>query len=307
MNSQNEDVHTKDGSVEAIRFRGTKKVSEMGKPLITIITSTYNAVKYLPSLIKSIREQSYGSIEWIIVDGASTDGTLHILQQNEDVIDRWISEPDKGIYDAWNKGVRLARGEWICFLGADDFLWDGQVMACIASHLIMLAPNIRVAYGRVVLVTEGGGNIGPVGEPWEKIKGRLWQAMCLPHQGVMHRRSLFEQYGKFDESFRIAGDYEFLLRELGRADAFFMPDIIVAGMRQGGISSDPKNSISLLLEARRAQKLHGRRWPGLIWIFAFVRSYIRKCLVVIFGRNLTSRLLDCYRRILGLPTYWTKL
>jgi glycosyltransferase involved in cell wall biosynthesis len=307
MNSQNEDVNADDGAIETTRFRGTKEVSEMGKPLITIITSTYNAAGHLPSLIKSIRQQTYGNIEWIVVDGASTDGTLDILQQNEDVIDHWVSEPDKGIYDAWNKGVRLAHGEWICFLGADDFLWDDQVMACIASQLVMLAQNIRVAYGRVILVAEDGKNIGPVGEPWEKIKGRLWQAMCLPHQGVMHRRSLFEQYGEFDESFRIAGDYEFLLRELGRADAFFMPNIIVAGMRQGGVSSNPKNSTILLLEARRAQKLHGRRWPGLIWVSALVRSYIRKWLVVTLGGNLTSRLLDLYRRILGLPTYWTKL
>jgi hypothetical protein len=312
MNGLVEDVHD-DGAIGDVklmggaRFRGTKKVSEGGKPLITIITSTYNAAEHLPGLIRSIREQTYDNIEWVVVDGVSKDGTLDILRKNEDVIDYWASEPDKGIYDAWNKGVRLAQGEWICFLGADDFLWNGNVMTGIASRLATLSQDIRVAYGKVMLVTEEGKNICAVGEPWKKIKSRCWQAMCLPHQGVMHRRVLFDQHGCFDESFRIAGDYEFLLRELRSADAFFISNLVIAGMRQGGISSNPKNSITLLLEARRAQKLHGRRWPGWIWVSALVRSYVRKCLVVTFGSRLTSRLLDVYRRILGLPSYWTKL
>ena len=98
-----------------LRLHGEEKHTRAGLPLITIITATYNAAQYLPRTIKSIREQTYENIEWIIIDGNSTDETIELIQQNEDVIDYWMSEPDAGIYDAWNKGISLARGEWIAF------------------------------------------------------------------------------------------------------------------------------------------------------------------------------------------------
>jgi cellulose synthase/poly-beta-1,6-N-acetylglucosamine synthase-like glycosyltransferase len=103
-----------------LRTQGYFKQSLPDKPLITIITSTYNAAEYLPRTIKSVREQTYTNIEWIIVDGNSKDNTVELIRQNEDVIDYWVSEPDSGIYDAWNKGVSLANGDWIAFLGAGD-------------------------------------------------------------------------------------------------------------------------------------------------------------------------------------------
>lgn len=275
-------------------------------PLITIIIAVFNGTKTLQQCIDSVANQTYPNKELIIIDGGSTDGTIDLLKKNNHHITYWISEPDRGIYNAWNKALAQAKGEWICFLGADDFFFNTRVLEQMAVHLAIIPANIRVAYSQVMLLNNDGKTLYPIGEPWGKIKERFKQVMCIPHQGVMHRRSMFEQNGKFDESFRIAGDYELLMRELKTGDAVFIPDLITTGMRQGGISSDPENTLVTMREIRRAQKMHGQQWPGWIWFAAMTRVYVRFFLWRILGENLTRKALDAYRRILGLPAYWTK-
>ena len=275
-------------------------------PLITVIVAVFNGAKTLQQCIDSVAHQSYPNKELIIIDGASNDGTVDLLKANNEQIKYWISEPDKGIYSAWNKGLSQAKGDWICFLGADDYFWDAQVLERMAAQLVMITPHIHVAYSQIMLLNNDGEILYPISEPWAKIKDRFQQVMCIPHQGVMHRRSLFELNGQFDESFRIAGDYELLLRELKKGDAIFIPDLITTGMRQGGISSDPANSLVSLREMRRAQQMHGQRLPSLIWLAAMARVYVRLLLWRILGEGVTRKVLDLYRRKMGLPSYWTK-
>lgn len=275
-------------------------------PLITVIVAVYNHVRTLQQCIDSVVRQTYPNKELIIIDGGSKDGTVDLLEENREQISYWISEPDRGIYNAWNKGLAQAHGEWICFLGADDFLWDAQVLERVAAQLVMIPPDIRVAYGQIMLLNNQGENLYPVGEPWKKVKERFKQIMSVPHPGLMHRRSLFEQHGNFDESFRIAGDYELLLRELKTADAFFISDIILAAMRQGGVSSDPANSLVGIRELRAAQRKNGQRWPGRIWLTAMANAYIRLLLWNLLGEHAARRILDLGRRIMGLPAFWTK-
>lgn len=276
-------------------------------PMISIIVATYNVVMTLQQCISSIVGQAYENIELIIIDGGSTDGTVELLEINNHLISYWISESDKGIYNAWNKGLLQAKGEWICFIGADDFILDTQVIERIAIQLAMIPSNINVAYGQIMLLNNFGENLYAIGEPWGKVKERFKQIMSIPHPGLMHRRSLFEQNGNFDESFRIGGDYELLLRELKTADAVFIPDIITVGMRQGGLSSSPSNSIETLLEARRAQKMHGLPIPSLIWMVAITRVYFRLQLWNMLGEKRGKKLIDWVRKISGLPAYWTKI
>jgi glycosyltransferase involved in cell wall biosynthesis len=275
-------------------------------PLITVVVAVYNGANTLQQCIDTVAQQTYANKELIIIDGGSNDGTVELLTENNNKIDYWISEPDQGIYNAWNKALTQVKGEWICFLGADDYLLDAQVLERMASELCQLPSEIRVAYGQVMLLSNEGAPLFSVGEPWSIIKDRFKQVMCIPHQGVMHRRSLFEQNGEFDESFRIAGDYELLLRELKKGDAIFIPDLITTGMRQGGISSDPENTLVTMREFRLAQKMHGQRLPGLIWLAAMVRVYVRLLIWRILGEGVTRKVLDLYRRMMGLPSYWTK-
>jgi GT2 family glycosyltransferase len=275
-------------------------------PLISIIVAVFNGVNTLQQCIDSISQQSYVNKELIIIDGGSTDGTLELLQENNEYISYWVSEPDKGIYSAWNKALVQAKGEWICFLGADDFFWNTQVLAELAEHLIIIPATIRVVYGKVMLLNQNGENIYLIGEPWEKVKKSFTQVMSIPHPSTLHHSSLFEQQGLFDESFRIAGDYELLLRELKTGDAVFISDIIMAAMRQGGISSTPENILLSLQEVRRAQRLHGQRFPSRLWLMAMARSTVRSFLWGVLGEKLTRKTLDLGRRVLGLPAFWTK-
>ncbi|MGZ4975872.1 MAG: glycosyltransferase family 2 protein [Methylobacter sp.] len=275
-------------------------------PLISIIIAVFNCAKTLQQCIDSVAQQTYANKELIIIDGGSKDGTVDVLESNGDKLGYWLSEPDNGIYNAWNKGLSQAKGEWICFLGADDFFWDAQVLERMAAQLATVPADIRVAYGQIMLLNNDGKNLYPIGEPWQGVKERFKQVMSIPHPGLMHRRGLFEQHGNFDESFRIGGDYELLLRELKAANAVFVPGLIMVGMRQGGLSSSPANSVESMWDIRRAQKMHGLRVPGLFWIMAMTRVYMRLILWSLIGEDMTRKFIDFGRKIKGLPPYWTK-
>lgn len=214
------------------------KKSVSNRPLITIITATYNAEKYLPAAIQSIREQTYDNIEYIIVDGGSTDSTLDIIKDNESIVDHWISEPDSGIYNAWNKGVRLSHGDWIAFLGADDRYLESAISQYVTLILDCNAPPPQYISSRVNLIL-GSTVLRTIGEKWK------WPTFCrymnVAHVGSLHHRSLFERYGSFDESYRASGDYEFLLRPRSNLVASYLNEITVS-MNVEGISNTNKIS-----------------------------------------------------------------
>jgi glycosyltransferase involved in cell wall biosynthesis len=274
-------------------------------PLFTIVVATHNARGTLQHCLDSIAGQSCESRELIVIDGASTDGTVDVLRANAAWITTWVSEPDTGLYDAFNKAVQRARGEWLLFLGADDFLVAPDVLTRVASHLEATPANVRVAYGRVRYVTRGGGYLYTAGVPWEVAGPRFRQVMSIPHQGVFHRRALFAQRGGFDTQFKIGGDYELLLRELKSNPAMFL-DFDVAGMRQGGVSSDLSNSMTIIREMRLAQRNNGISRPGPLWILASLRVRLRLLLWRLLGERVTRRLLDAGRAATGHPPHWTK-
>lgn len=274
-------------------------------PLITIIVAVHNGVATLQQCIDSVAEQSYPSKELIVIDGGSVDGTVELIEASSRKIDYWISEPDLGIYNAWNKGLIKAKGEWICFLGADDYLSNAKILEHIAAQLVSIPSDIRVVYGKIMLLNAEGVELYPEGQPWEEVKERFKQVMCIPHPAVMHRRNLFVRSGPFDESFRIAGDYELLLRELKTNDAHFVHDVVMTVMRQGGVSTDPKNTLLRLREVRLAQQKNRLPWGG-VWLMALIRAYIRLSLWNLLGQAKARTILDFGRRLMGLPAYWTK-
>ena len=273
---------------------------------ITIVIATYNAEKTLQKCIDSFVYQTYRNKQLIIIDGASTDTTLSIIKANQSHISFYLSEPDNGIYSAWNKAIKHATGNWICFLGADDYFYNERVLEEISIELAILAPDTRVVYGQVMLIDALGEPIFAVGESWQKAGKLFAKLMSIPHPGTMHHKSLFADYGEFDESFKIAGDYEFLLRELKTAQAHFMPNLTTVCMQLGGISSNPSNTIKQLIEVRIAQKKHGDYWPSFAWLMAYSRPYIRITLFKIVGEKLARRILDYLRSLSGKSAYWTK-
>jgi glycosyltransferase involved in cell wall biosynthesis len=268
------------------------------KPIFSIIVAVFNGAETLQQCIDSVAQQTYPNKELIIIDGNSTDETTDIVKANQEKISYWISEPDQGIYHAWNKGLTKVKGDWICFLGADDYLWNQLVLEKMAEQLQTLSTHIRVAYGRIMIIDSEGNNLYTLGAPWNSIKERFKNFMCIPHPGSMHRRNLFDQHGPFDESFRIAADYEFLLRELPKGDAFFMPDIIVAGMRQGGVSSASVNLLLAYDEIRRAQRMHEHVTPWLLRFTGFISVNIRLFLIKIFGEAKVRKIINQSKKII---------
>lgn len=275
-------------------------------PFISIIVAVYNGRSTIQQCINSVAQQTYLYKELIVIDGGSIDGTVELIKGNSSHLNYWISEPDRGIYNAWNKGLAQAKGGWICFLGADDYFWDDTVLERMASQLATLPVSIRVAYGQIALVDANGEVIRKVGEPWKLAKKCFNQFMCIPHVGTMHRSELFERHGKFDETFRIAGDYELLLRELKTGDAAFIPNIIVAGQRLGGISTDTTYYLPSLQETWRAQRMSGKLLPSKYLINKIAIEYFRRLLWMVCGEKLARKLLDLRRRSKGLPPHWTK-
>lgn len=282
-------------------------MATMDSPFITIIVAVFNGVDTLEKCLASISTQSYARKQLIVIDGGSTDGCIDTLKRYASVIDYWVSESDSGIYHAWNKALRHARGDWVCFLGADDFFWQSDVLEQMAPFLAAAYPGTRVVYGQIATVNRTGTIVQRLGDYWETARRLMPQLMAVPHAGLMHHRSLFEEHGQFDESFRIAGDYELLLRELLANDASFIPNLITVGMREGGISSQPGNTILMLKECRRAQKSHGLIRPGMRWLLALAMAYIRSSIWKAFGREYGSRLIDGIRVLFGKTPYWSQL
>jgi glycosyltransferase involved in cell wall biosynthesis len=273
---------------------------------ISIVVAVRNGASTLDRCLRSIAGQSHANREIVVVDGASTDGSVDIVRRHADCIAFWSSEQDRGIYHAWNKGLARAKAEWVCFLGADDYLWAPDVLERIAPVLARAYPPVRVVYGQVAVVNAQGAEMARAGEDWNSAKQRFPQIMCLPHTGLMHHRSLFDAHGAFDESYRIGGDYEMLLRELRGGEAQFVPGLVIAGMRHGGVSNDPAGSVKLLREFRRAQCAHGIPRAGRHWMTAYVKAQLRVWLWRLLGRRVASRVFDLGRLISGKDAYWTR-
>jgi len=219
------------------------------QPLVTVITAVFNGNDCIANCLDSVLNQDYPHVEHIILDGGSNDGTLETLLGYDDRVALWISEPDRGVYDAWNKGLKLARGEWIAFLGADDIYLEGA----ISTYLALASENPEAEFLSSRACLDHPTGYAPVfGGPWEW--PRFSSAMSTIHVGTMHRRSLFERYGEFDTSYRIAADYEYLLRAREHLRAAFTPATTVV-MRAGGLS----DSTAGLYEARRAKVTSGVR------------------------------------------------
>jgi glycosyltransferase involved in cell wall biosynthesis len=243
-------------------------------PLITVITVTYNAARMLEQTILSVINQDYPNVEFIIIDGGSNDGTLDILRKYEHAIDYWVSEPDKGIFDAWNKGVSLSSGDWVAFLGADDIYLDGALDAYAAA----IARNDDTAPDYIssrVNLMKGDKIVRVIGRRWN------WRAfnkyMNVAHAGSLHHVRLFEKWSGFNLNYRICGDYELLLRPGAdlRADYFDQPTV---NMSIGGVSDANWRA---LLEMTRAKVHTGGRNIVLSYVefgIAFVKWHIRRWL-----------------------------
>lgn len=204
-------------------------------PLITIITATYNAEGFLRDSIQSVLLQSYRNFEYIIIDGASTDGTVQILKEFNADISYWQSEPDSGLYDAWNKGIKKSSGEWILFIGADDKL----LPHALATYVEFINRNTNNVYdyisSKVHRINLDGSTESIVGKEWKW--ATFQKRMTTAHPGSFHSRKLFEVYGDYNTKYKIVSDYEILLRPREKLRAGFVNEVTVLMSTGGGFNA----------------------------------------------------------------------
>jgi glycosyltransferase involved in cell wall biosynthesis len=271
-------MNTTQANFGGLRLHGHQPSGSPEKPLVTIITAVYNAADCISFCIQSVLDQDYPNIEHIIIDARSSDGTLEIVRSFEDRLTYWVSEPDAGIFDAWNKGFYLARGEWIAFLGADDRYLPHAVTTYM--NLAQANPDALFLSSRAKLDHPSGW--APVfGGPWQW--PRFSQAMTTVHVGTMHHRKLFDLYGRFDTSYKIAGDYHFMLRAKDKFRSAFTPEVTVI-QRAGGES----DSTAGLYEAKRAKLELGVATPLAASIYlwkASLRFHVRRWVLRMYARR----------------------
>ena len=219
---------------------------------ISIITSVYNNVETIEDALQSVLAQTYENIEYVVVDGGSSDGTLELLQKYKDNIDVLVSEPDKGIYDGLNKGVALATGDVVAFLHSDDLYADENIVANIVEKF--QESDVDGVYGDLVYTPKD--DTQKILRYWKSKdfeEGMLAQGWMPAHPTLFLKKSVYDEYGTFDLSFKIAGDYDFMLRVLsGGIRVAYLPTVFYK-MRVGGESNKSlKNIIQKSKEDLRA-------------------------------------------------------
>lgn len=280
----------------------------MGKaaPRISVITATFNAAAHLPHTIRSLREQTTRDFEWVVADGNSSDGTQDLLRENEDVIACWISERDQGIYDAWNKACRMARGEWIIFLGAGDELVAPTTLAECMKHLEAVSADTTVVYGRQVLLSPIGRTpLETIGVPWAQMRGKwdIGRPALPPHGATFQRKCLFADAQPFDLRFPIASDSHFLLRAILRQAPVFIPvDVTRAPM--GGVSFRLGTARQVGREIAAIDRDLGLTPPLSVRLHEVLRIAVIS-LLNLLPQKMAHRLADFIRLFFGQTRRWT--
>jgi len=211
----------------------SRKITEVkailkGKPLITVVTVVFNGENFLEETIQSVINQTYDNIEYMIIDGGSTDGTVNIIKKYEDKISYWVSEPDNGIYDAMNKGINLATGQWINFMNAGDIFYSDRVVEEIFDNQQY---QVEIIYGDYL--ADHGSFMESVAA---KNIDKLWQGMAFCHQSTFIDAQ-YHKKNKYSLQYSISGDFNFFYGALKNKARFKHIDKIVSIFSCDGMSS----------------------------------------------------------------------
>jgi len=241
---------------------------------ISLITVCYNAEQTIETCIRSVIKQDFGNLEYIIIDGNSTDNTVNIIKQHQQYITHFISEQDKGIYDAMNKGIALATGDVVGVLNADDYFADDTVLSLIADSF--KKSDAEILYGDLDYVNDTGKVI----RKWRSgdFKRRnLDFGWMPPHPTFYCKRHLFDDLGMYNLDYGTAADYELMIRFLytNRLPAFYLKKVIVK-MKTGGTSNQSlKNRLKATINDFRAMRTNRIIFPLVTIILKPARKIIQ--------------------------------
>lgn len=246
------------------------------KPLVSIITVVRNGVRTLEQTIKSVILQSYDNIEYIIIDGASTDGTLEIIKKYGNKIAYWVSELDTGISDAMNKGIKLSNGELVGILHSGDYYTQAAVEEIVKAYLT--DRSIGVLHGDLIYYKDKKESVvvSPCMNPQ-----RIWVTMIYNHPTCFVARRIYNEFGVFDTSLKVAMDYELLLRFHLKNVKVHYVNKVLAGMDVEGKSS--KQAIKGLREVLYSSIKYG--YPYHKAVFSFIIKLMAELVLIIFLGN----------------------
>jgi len=254
-------------------YAGTLKLcNKQRKMKISIITTTYNSAATIRDTLESVKNQTYKNIEHIIVDGASKDNTLDIVREFSHVA-QIISEWDKGIYDAMNKGIALATGDVIGILNSDDVFYDQQVLRDVMQ--VFISTDINAVYGNIIYFR--GNDQQKVVRKWKTkpYNSNFFQyGEVPPHPGLFVKKEVYNQIGNYFVDFKICSDYEFMLRmfKIHGYKSVYLNKYIVR-MRVGGISTSGWRSYWITTkELKRAWEMNGLAFPRLLYFIRPVKK-----------------------------------
>ncbi len=221
-----------------------------GKPLVSVITVVLNGRAYLEETMRSVFSQTYDNIEYIVIDGGSTDGSLDIIKRCRDGIDYWVSEPDAGIYDAMNKGARASRGDIVYFLNCGDYLYSDDVVARVVQAYGQVNGH-GIVHGNVLFRVPSDGFEITVGRPVGIRDLSRGRTIC--HQALFMSREILLGNGMFDTRYNLAADFDLLCKGLSQRHPVVYMNTMIAVYRFEGKSSNPDAVTS---EAGRVIRLH---------------------------------------------------
>ena len=227
---------------------------------LSLITATYNSADIIINAISSVKDQKIDDLEYIIIDGGSTDGTLEIIKDNTDIVSKWISEPDKGIYDALNKGLRMASGDIVGFLHSDDNFANSSILQNIIDSFDK--QSIDFLYGDLEYITSAEPH--KVLRYWKSgnfTSKKLRKGWMPPHPTVYFKRELIEKVGQFDTSYTISADYDWMVRCLTSSEikVDYIPEVLIK-MRTGGASN--RSLKNIIKKSREDYKIIRRNKIG---------------------------------------------
>lgn len=240
---------------------------------ISLLTVSFNSAATIGDTIRSIRSQDYKDIEYIVVDGNSKDDTISIIKSNEDVISKWLSEPDKGIYDAMNKAMKMATGDVVGILNSDDFYSDKTIISQVATAFD--DPSVDAVFGDLVFVD--ASDLSKVVRTYSSAHWKPYKfawGFMPAHPTFFVRRKYYEQLGLFKTDYKIAADYELLIRflQVNKLKYKYLPLKMVV-MRKGGVSS--RNLMSNVILNKEI--IRGCRENGIYTnVFMVYSKYFRK-------------------------------
>lgn len=202
---------------------------------ISIITVCYNSFSTISKTFESVAQQVYSDIEYIVIDGGSTDGTLELIKKNEHIINKWVSEPDNGLYDAMNKGIEISTGDYIGIINADDIFYDENVISNIVSFFKENPVDANIA--NIIQYRDDGKVVRRYNSNnWSPAKLKI--GFMPPHPSIFIKKSIYEELGGYKLNFKIGADFELVTRFfLKNSISWKYLDIITHKMLIGGLSS----------------------------------------------------------------------